>query len=139
MKRVTLLVLKALFFTVLFAFVYQMVNSSLDIYNNFAYDKAVLRYTPYGYVPLLDNPNDYHSSNADVKGGDFVYVENWESADNGSVVFAKVRSKLSYGYVNRRMLVEANINVMPIISVLILSLMLIFTVRKVYLKIHNVY
>ncbi|HWA07732.1 MAG TPA: hypothetical protein VG961_14370 [Ignavibacteria bacterium] len=139
MKRVTLLVLKALFFTVLFAFVYQMVNSSLDIYNNFAYDKAVLRYTPYGYVPLLDNPNDYHSSNADVKGGDFVYVENWESADNGSVVFAKVRSKLSYGYVNRRMLVEANINVMPIISVLILSLMLIFTVRKVYLKFHNAY
>ncbi len=139
MKRVTLLVLKALFFTVLFAFVYQMVNSSLDIYNNFAYDKAVLRYTPYGYVPLLDNPNDYHSSNADVKGGDFVYVENWESADNGSVVFAKVRSKLSYGYVNRRMLVEANINVMPIISVLILSLMLIFTVRKVYLKIHTIH
>ena len=139
MKRVTLLVLKALFFTVLFAFVYQMVNSSLDIYNNFAYDKAVLRYTPYGYVPLLDNPDDYHSSNADVKGGDFVYVENWESADNGSVVFAKVRSKLSYGYVNRRMLVEANINVMPIISVLILSLMLIFTVRKVYLKIHTIH
>lgn len=116
-----------------------MVNSSLDIYNNFAYDKAVLRYTPYGYVPLLDNPNDYHSSNADVKGGDFVYVENWESADNGSVVFAKVRSKLSSGYVNRRMLVEANINVLPIFSVVMLSLILVFTVRKVYLKIHNIY
>lgn len=115
-----------------------MVNSSLDIYNNFAYDKAVLRYTPYGYVPLLDNPNDYHSSNADVKGGDFVYVENWESADNGSVVFAKVRSKLSSGYVNNRMLVETNINVMPIVSVLMLTLILVFTVRKVYLKIHNV-
>lgn len=139
MKRVTLLVLKALFLIVLFSVVYQMVNSSLDIYNNFAYDKAVLRYTPYGYVPLLDNPYDYHSSNADVKGGDFVYVEDWESADNGSIVFAKVRSKLSYGYVNKRMLVEANINVMPIISVLILSLLLVFTVRKVYLKIHNAY
>lgn len=139
MKRVTLLALKALFFVMLFAVIYQMVNSSLDIYNNFAYDKAVLRYTPYGYVPLLDNPNDYHSSNADVKGGDFVYVENWESADNGSVVFAKVRSKLSSGYVNRRMLVEANINVMPIFSVVMLSLILVFTIRKVYLKLHNVY
>jgi len=139
MKRASLLILKALFFVVLFAVIYQMVNSSLDIYNNFAYDKAVLRYTPYGYVPLLDNPNDYHSSNADVKGGDFVYVENWESADNGSVVFAKVRSKLSSGYVNRRMLVEANINVLPIFSVVMLSLILVFTVRKVYLKIHNIY
>ncbi len=139
MKRVTLLILKALFFIVLFAMIYQMVNSSLDIYNNFAYDKAVLRYTPYGYVPLLDNPNDYHSSNVDVKGGDFVYVENWESADNGRVVFAKVRSKLSTGYVNNRMLVETNINVMPIISVLMLSLILVFTVRKVYLKIHTVH
>lgn len=139
MKRVTLLILKALFFVVLFAVIYQMVNSSLDIYNNFAYDKAVLRYTPYGYVPLLDDPNDYHSSNADVKGGDFVYVENWESADNGSVVFAKVRSKLSSGYVNNRMLVETNINVMPIISVLMLSLILVFAIRKVYLRIHTVH
>lgn len=139
MKRVSLLSVKALFFIVLFAFIYQMVNSSLDIYNNFAYDKAVLRFTPYGYVPLLDDPNDYHSSNADVKGGDFVYVENWESANNGSVVFAKVRSKLSSGYVNNRMLVEANINVMPIISVLLLSLLLVFTIRKVYLKIQSIY
>ena len=138
MKRASLLILKALFFVILFSLIYQMVNSSLDIYNNFADDKAVLRYTPYGYVPLLDNPNDYHSSNADVKGGDFVYVENWESADNGSVVFAKVRSKLSSGYVNNRMLVETNINVMPIFSVLMLTLILVFTVRKVYLKIHNV-
>ena len=138
MKRASLLILKAFFFVILFSLIYQMVNSSLDIYNNFAYDKAVLRYTPYGYVPLLDNPNDYHSSNADVKGGDFVYVENWESADNGSVVFAKVRSKLSSGYVNNRMLVETNINVMPIFSVLMLTLILVFTVRKVYLKIHNV-
>ncbi|HMQ80009.1 MAG TPA: hypothetical protein PKE39_06680 [Ignavibacteria bacterium] len=139
MKRIALLVIKALFFVILFSLIYQMVNSSLDIYNNFAYDKAVLRYTPYGYVPLLDNPNDYRSSNADVKGGDFVYVENWESADNGSIVFAKVRSKLSTGYVNRRMLVEANINVMPIISVLILSFLIVFAVRKIYLRIHNAY
>jgi len=139
MKRVSLLIIKALFVILLFAIVQQMVLSSLDIYNNFAYDKAILRYTPYGYVPLLDNPNDYHSSNAEVKGGDFVYVENWESADNGIVVFAKVRSKLSTGYVNNRMLVEANLNVMPIFSVLMLGLLFVFTARKVYLKIHNVY
>ncbi|HRJ84521.1 MAG: hypothetical protein IAE93_01585 [Ignavibacteria bacterium] len=139
MKRVTLLFVKALFVILLFAVVQQMVSSSLDIYNNFAYDKAILRYTPYGYVPLLDNPNDYHSSNAEIKGGDFVYVENWESADNGSVVFAKVRSKFSTGYVNNRMLVEANLNVMPIFSVVMLVLIFVFTVKKVYSKIHNVY
>lgn len=139
MKRVSLLILKALFVILLFAVVQQMVMSSLDIYNNFAYDKAILRYTPYGYVPLLDNPNDYHSSNANVKGGDFVYVENWESADNGSVVFARVKSKLRTGYVNNRMLVEAKINVMPIFSVLMLGVIFALTARKVYLKIHNVY
>ncbi|HAX47369.1 MAG TPA: hypothetical protein PK605_07855 [Ignavibacteria bacterium] len=139
MKRVTLLFVKALFVILLFAVVQQMVSSSLDIYNNFAYDKAILRYTPYGYVPLLDNPNDYHSSNAEIKGGAFVYVENWESADNGSVVFAKVRSKFSTGYVNNRMLVEANLNVMPIFSVVMLVLIFVFTVKKVYSKIHNVY
>lgn len=139
MKRVTLLILKALFFVLLFAVSYKMVNSSLDIYNDLAYDKAVLRLTPYGYVPLLQDPYDYSSADVHVKGGDFVYVENWESADNGRVVFAKVRSKLSSGYVNNRMLVEANINVMPIVSVLFLGIILVFSVRKVYLKIHKIY
>ncbi|MBN8584725.1 MAG: hypothetical protein J0M37_06465 [Ignavibacteria bacterium] len=139
MKRAALLTVKALFIILLFAVIQQMVNSSLDIYNNFAYDKAVLRYTPYGYVSLLDDPNDYHSSNAEVKGGDFVYVENWESADNGSIVFAKVRSKFSSGYVNNRMLVEARINVMPIFSVVMLTLIFIYTARKVYLKKNKAY
>jgi hypothetical protein len=137
MKRVPLLILKALFFLMLFAVTYQMVNSSLDIYNNFVYDKAVLRLTPYGYVPLLQDPFDYKSADAEVKGGDFVYVENWESADNGRVVFAKVKSKFSTGYVNNRLLVEANINVMPIVSVLFLGFMMFLTIKKIYFKLHN--
>mgnify|MGYP003417389944 CR=1 FL=1 len=137
MKRVPLLILKALFFLMLFAVTYQMVNSSLDIYNNFVYDKAVLRLTPYGYVPLLQDPFDYKSADAEVKGGDFVYVENWESADNGRVVFAKVKSKFHTGYVNNRLLVEANINVMPIVSVIMLGFIMILVIRKIYFKLHN--
>lgn len=137
MKRAALLALKALFLVVLAAITYQMADSSLDIYNNFAYDKAVLRTTPYGYVPLLQNPFDYKSGDAEVKGGDFVYVENWESADNGRVVFAKVRSKFNSGYINNRMLVEANLNVMPVISVLLLAAIFIFLTRIIYFKIHR--
>lgn len=138
MKSVTVLIFKALFLLFIFAVTYQMVNSSLDIYNNFAYDKAVLRLTPYGYVPLLDDPYNYKSANAEVKGGDFVYVENWESADNGRVIFAKVRSKFNSGYVNNRLLVSANLNVMPIFSVILLGFMFVFTARKIYLKLHNI-
>ena len=137
MKRALLLILKALFVFLLFIVTYQMVNSSLDIYNNFAYDKAVLRFTPYGYVPLLQDPFDYKSADSEVKGGDFVYVENWESADNGRIVFAKVRSKYHSGYINNRLLVEANINVMPIISDLLLGCMTVFGARKIYSKLHK--
>ena len=118
----------------LFFIAQALVNSSLDIYNNFAFDKAILRSTPYGYVPLLQDPGNYQSANSEVKGGDFVYVENWESANNGRIVFAKVRTKLNSGYVNNKMLVEANINVMPIFSVLMLGLMLFYSFRKIYKK-----
>ena len=137
MKKIALLFIKALFSLMLFVITYQMVNSSLDIYNNFAYDKAVLRLTPYGYIPLLHDPYDYKSADAQIKGGDFVYVENWESADNGRVIFAKVRSKFNSGYINNRLLVETNINVMPIISVLLLGCMLIYMIRKIYFKLHK--
>jgi hypothetical protein len=139
MRRAAVIITKALFAVILFAITYQMVNSSLDIYNNFAYDKAVLRTTPYGYVPLLNDPGNYTSISSEVKGGDFVYVENWESADNGRVVFAKVRSKLNTGYVNNRLLVEANINVMPIISVLMLFAMLVYFVRRIIIRFHLIY
>lgn len=137
MKQVMLKALKALLFSILVLIIIQLVNSSLDIYNNFAFDKAVMRTSPYGYIPLLNNPNNYSESNAEIKGGDFVYVENWESADNGSVVFAKVRSKFSSGYVNNRLLVETNINVMPVFSVIMLLLITAAAARKVYLLIHK--
>jgi hypothetical protein len=136
LKRGVRIFSKALGFIFLGIFTYALINSSLDIYNNFVYDKAVLRYTPYGYVPLLQDPNNYTVSTAEVKGGDFVYVENWESADNGKIVFARVKSKLHTGYVNRRMLVEANLNVMPVISVLLLSVMFFYTAKKLYKKLN---
>ncbi len=136
MRRAVRIFSKALGYIILGISTYALINSSLDIYNNFVYDKAVLRYTPYGYVPLLNDPNDYQSSNAEVKGGDFVYVENWESADNGRIVFAKVKSKLHTGYVNRRMLVEANLNVMPVISVLLLGLLFFYSAKRLYNKLN---
>jgi hypothetical protein len=136
MKRALRIFSKALGYILLGIFTYALVNSSLDIYNNFVYDKAVLRYTPYGYVPLLEDPNNYRVSSAEVKGGDFVYVENWESADNGKVVFARVKSKLHTGYVNRRMLVEANLNVMPVVSVLMLGFMFFYAAKKLYKKLN---
>ena len=134
MRRIISVISKALGLMFLFLIAQALVNSSLDIYNNFAYDKAILRSTPYGYVPLLQDPNNYQSAEAKVKGGDFVYVENWESANNGKIVFAKVRSKLNSGYVNNKMLVEANLNVMPVFSVLMLGLMLFYSFRKIYHK-----
>jgi hypothetical protein len=111
------------------------VNSSLDIYNNFAYDKAILRESPYGYSPLLEDPKNFGSTLVNIKSGEFVYVEEWLSAYNGRVVFAKVKSKLNSGYVNKDMLVQANINVKPIISVLLLGFMFGIVAKKLYNKI----
>ncbi len=115
--------------------VYVLLISSFDIYNNFAYDKAIIRDTPYGYTPLLSDPKNYSSSNENIKGGDFVYVQDWLSAYNGKVFFAKVKSKFNEGYINRELLVETNINVKPIISVLLLSLILFYYSKKLYNKI----
>lgn len=134
MKRGFGFLFKALLLLFLAVVTEALINSSLDIYNSFAYDKAILRSTPYGYVPLLNNPMEYRNSSSKVKGGDFVYVENWESADNGSVVFAKVRSKFSSGYVNKRLLVHANFNIMPVISVLLLGTMFFYTFLRIYRK-----
>ena len=139
MSKGLLILKKALVSGVLFIAVYVLVNSSLDIYNNFAYDRAILKYTPYGYMPILSNPYDYHSEVANVKGGDFVYVEDWTSAYNGRIVFARVKSKLSTGYVNQEMLVETNINVKPVISVLLLSMMFVYLMKRFYSKYHTRY
>jgi hypothetical protein len=132
-KRVIQYVFKALGFFLLIVFTYSLALSALDIYNDFAYDKAVLKHTPYGYTPILENPHNYSSGLSYVKSGDFVYVEDWTSAVNGRIVFAKVKSKLNTGYVNQDMLVEANINVFPILSVLFLSLIVIYCIRKLYI------
>lgn len=134
MRRVLSAIVKSFGLLLLVLITYVLCNSSLDIYNNFAYDKAILRDTPYGYAPLLQDPNDYHSGDVNVKSGEFVYVEDWLSAYNGRVVFAKVKSKLNTGYLNREMLVETNINVMPIVSVLLLSFMFVITLKKLYNK-----
>lgn len=112
-------------------------NSALDIYNNFAYEKAILKDSPYGVTPLLSNPKDYSSASSLIKSGDFVYVEDWVSAVNGKVVFAKVRSKLNEGYVNQELLVTTNINLKPIISLLLLMLISVWLIRKLYIKLSN--
>jgi hypothetical protein len=117
--------------------VWVLINSSLDIYNNFAYEKAILKDSPYGGTPLLINPKDYSSADGFIKCGDFVYVEDWLSAGNGNIVFAKVKSKLKEGYINKELLVPANINVKPIISILLLFVIFTLTFRKFYYKFLN--
>ena len=115
---------------------YVLINSALDIYNNFAYDKAILKDSPYGYVPLLQDPKNFGSGNGDILSGQFVYVVDWLSAYDNRIAFAKVKSKLKEGYINRELLTETNVNVKPIISVMLLSLMLVYTIKKLFNKIH---
>lgn len=113
-------------------FAVALVNSSLDIYNTFAYDKAILRDSPYGYAPLLKDPMNYGSADGLILSGEFVYVTDWLSAYNGRIVFAKVKSKLKEGYINKELLTEANINIKPVISVVMLLLMTLYFSRKLY-------
>lgn len=115
---------------------YVLLNSSFDLYNNFAYDKAILRENPYGYTPLLKDVYNYHSAAKNIKSGDFVYVEDWISAYNGRVVFAKVRSKFDWGYINKDLLVETNINVLPVFSSLTLFVCFIILFRLLIRKIY---
>jgi hypothetical protein len=111
-----------------------LLNSSFDIYNDFAYDKAIVKDSPYGHTPLLLNVNNYSSTSRFVKSGDYVYVEDWLAAHNGKIAFSRVRSKFDWGYINREMLVEANINVLPVISSLILLLITFFSVKNLIKK-----
>jgi len=113
---------------------YILSNSALDIYNNFAYEKAILVENPYGYAPLLQDPKFYTSGTKDVLCGEYVYVKDWLSAYNGDIIFAKVRYKLNEGYINRDLLVETNINIKPIFSVLCLLFMFVYSFKKLYYK-----
>jgi hypothetical protein len=111
-----------------------LVNSTLDVYNNFAYDKAVVRDSPYGSTPLLTNPGDFKSADGQMKNGDYVYVVDWLSAYENKIPFAKVKSKLKEGFINNRLLVETNLNIKPVISVLLLVSLMIYFTRKIFKK-----
>ncbi len=139
MRKMLRLSFKALLVLLMFATAVILVNSALDIYNNFAYDKAILRDSPYGWTPLLQDPQNYSSGEKMVLSGEFVYVEDWLSAYNRNtrISFAKVKSKLKEGYINRDLLVETNINVKPIFSVLLLTAVFIYSARKLFVKLRT--
>lgn len=111
-----------------------LINSSLDIYNNFAYEKAIIKQTPYGSTPLLQNPKDYTSADGFIKSGDFVYVVDWLSDYNGRIIFAKVKTKLKEGYINKDLLVKTNINLIPIFAILTVLIIIIYSTKKLIIK-----
>jgi len=106
-----------------------LLNSSLDLYNDFVYDKAIIKENPYGYTPMLKDVHNYSSGAKNIRSGDFVYVEDWLSAHNGRLAFAKVRSKFDWGYINKDLLVETNINIIPPMSALMLLLIIVLSLR----------
>lgn len=130
------IVLKALVVTAAAMLLIILLNSSFDIYNDFAYDKAIVKESPYGYTPMLMDVYNYGSISKNIRGGDYVYVEDWLSAHNGKVAFAKVRSKFSWGYINRDLLVETNINILPILSSVFLFCFMMLTLRNLIRKIY---
>ncbi len=127
-------ILTLLEISVLGGLTYILINSSLDIYNTFAYDKAVLKDSPYGYSPMLSDPKDYSSMNKEIRSGEYVYVIDWLSAYNSRVVFAKVKSKMSEGYINKDLLVQTNLNILPVLSSILLVMVFVFTARFAYRK-----
>lgn len=136
MAKARKIILKALIITASAMVTIIMLNSSFDIYNDFAYDKAIVRESPYGYTPMLNDVYNYGSISKNIRGGDYVYVEDWLSAHNGKVAFAKVRSKFDWGYINRDLLVETNINILPIFSSLFLLCLLVLTFKTLIKKIY---
>jgi hypothetical protein len=130
------IILKALVSIAASMLIVIFLNSAFDLYNDFAFDKAIVKESPFGYIPLLKDVYNYGSSTKNIRGGDYVYVEDWLSAHNGRVAFAKVRSKFDWGYINRDLLVEANINVLPIFSSLALFCFLGFVFRTLIRKIN---
>ena len=125
--KITELILLGLFTLIL-------VRSAFDIYNNFAYDKAIIKDSPYGYTPLLNNTDNYTQYERNIMSGEYVYVMDWLSSNNGRIAFAKVKSRLTEGYINKDLLVQTNINIKPIFSVISLVLIFIYFTLKVYRK-----
>jgi hypothetical protein len=132
LSKIFLILFKALLVLIIFCTLVILVNSALDIYNTFAYDKAIIKDSPYGYTPLLRDPNNFMSSQGRMLSGEFVYVEDWLSAYHNHVAFAKVKSKLKEGYINKDLLVETHLNIKPMISVIVLLLMLIYSLKRFF-------
>jgi hypothetical protein len=128
------LTLKSFFGLLIFIIIFLLVRSSLDIYNTFAYDKAIVKESPYGYVPLLQNPADWQSSSEEIFSGQFVYVEDWVNAYNNRVTFAKVKKRLNGGYINKDLLVEAKLDIKPVISVILLTIIMTFVTVRLFRK-----
>jgi hypothetical protein len=133
-NKILILTLKSFFGLLIFIILFLLVRSSLDIYNTFAYDKAIVKESPYGYVPLLQNPADWQSGNEEVFSGLFVYVEDWVNAYNNRITFAKVKKRLNGGYINKDLLVEAKLDIKPVISVVLLTIILSFITVRLFRK-----
>lgn len=133
-NKILILTLKSFFGLLIFLILFILVRSSLDIYNTFAYDKAIVKESPYGFVPLLQNPADWKSSNEEIFSGQFVYVEDWVNAYNNRITFAKVKKRLNGGYINKDLLVEAKLDIKPVISVVILTFILTFITVRLFRK-----
>jgi hypothetical protein len=133
-NKILILTLKSFFGLLIFIILFLLVRSSLDIYNTFAYDKAIVKESPYGYVPLLQNPADWQSGNEEVFSGQFVYVEDWVNAYNNRITFAKVKKRLNGGYINKDLLVEAKLDIKPVISVVLLTIILSFITVRLFRK-----
>jgi hypothetical protein len=118
-------------------FVFILYRSALDIYNTFAYDKAIVKDSPYGSVPMLEDPKDWKHFIANIHSGDFVYVEDWLSAYNNRISFAKVKSKFNTGYMNQDLLVPVPVNIKPVVSVFLLSIFIIAVGYKLIKKFIN--
>lgn len=118
--------------------IFILINSALDLYNDFTYDRAILKDSPYGYTPILQDPKDYSSMNSEIRSGEYVYVVDWLSASNTRVVFAKVKSKFKEGYVNKDLLVQANMNINPVLSSMLLLTIFIFSAVKAYKKFSSI-
>ena len=136
LRRILILSIKISFGLFLLLVIFVLTWSALDIYNTFAYDKAIVKQSPYGSVPLLEDPAKWSSTVKEVHSGEFVYVEDWLCAYNNRIPFAKVKSKLKTGYINQDLLVQTSVNIKPVISVFFLSILLIVASYKIIKKFH---
>lgn len=135
--RITILLFKMSTGLIAMMLIFILYRSALDIYNTFAYDKAIVKDSPYGSVPMLEDPKVWNNYTTSIHSGDFVYVEDWLCAYNNNISFAKVKSKLNSGYMNQDLLIPVALNIKPVISVFILSILLFIVTFKIIRKFIN--